>query len=159
MVTETKWPSWHLAPFHRHPMQTQSLSSLSDCHVQKVKSCSTVYATFRDQTVPDPALAAYYLQRRLSLAAALPYDMPNDPADLRAGTRTHHGRIPELYRGNLLERQQGGARRYLATMSIRPRYERRSLRRAILRCKRHASCVRMMGCPGHRRRGGPPRNA
>ena len=98
-------------------MQNDSLTCLSDCRVEEVNSSSAVYAAFTDGTVPDPALAACYLERQLSLAAALPCDLPDDPADLPVWASAHHARITELYRGYLKERQQGGARRYFANLA------------------------------------------
>lgn len=59
--------------------------------------------------------AAHYLQGRLQHAAALPCDLPDDPAELDAWVRQRTEAVGRQYQTYLEQRRAGGARRYFSS--------------------------------------------
>ncbi len=59
--------------------------------------------------------AAHYLQDQLQRAAALPCDLPDDPAALDAWVRQRTEAVGRQYQAYLEQRRAGGARRYFAS--------------------------------------------
>ncbi|WP_442965293.1 iron-containing redox enzyme family protein [Pseudomonas sp. FIP_A4] len=59
--------------------------------------------------------AAHYLQDQLQRAAALPCDLPDDPAALDAWVRQRTEAVGHQYQAYLDQRRAGGARRYFAS--------------------------------------------
>lgn len=59
--------------------------------------------------------AAHYLQDQLQRAAALPCDLPDDPAALDAWVRQRTEAVGRQYQTYLEQRRAGGARRYFAS--------------------------------------------
>ena len=75
-----------------------------------------LYGALLDQPGPGVlADAAAYLARQLSVAAALPCDLPADPADLAAWAAPRHAAVASQYRHYLAGRKAGEARRYFGS--------------------------------------------
>ncbi|MCW3150552.1 iron-containing redox enzyme family protein [Stutzerimonas stutzeri] len=76
-----------------------------------------LYFALLDPVVDDSRheAAAHYLQRQLEAAAALPCDLPGDPAELDAWLDAHTARVGGQYQRYLAERRRGAPRRYFAS--------------------------------------------
>lgn len=97
-------------------LTSRSLPIAPALNAQPDQSSRALYFTLArevDQHARDSA--ADYLRLQLEAAAALPCDLPEDPADLHAWVVQRTETVGRQYQAYLDQRRAGGARRYFSS--------------------------------------------